>query len=303
MDPNRAPRGYTLARYVVAFAAALYGFAKLTGAQFTILDSELDKPLRDVSGFWLTWYYFGYSPVYGTLLALTQIACGLLLTLRRTALLGAAVLFGMTTNVVLVDLCYGVDPGGVAAALLVWVLLVVVLAHHRRELAQVFWASPGAAAAVRPVARPGERRPGRLACAVAGRLVLLGVPAAFTYWVANYNNRLPTPLDGAWYVVPGPGAAPAPVPVPTAIYFERTRAMMAVFRYSGAWATRHFEVDAARRSVRIWDRWLTKGPLLFAGHYALAGGRLALTGDWAGVGPVRLELRRGPGTGGPGRRP
>jgi hypothetical protein len=48
------------------------GFAKLNGAQFTILDSQLDRPLRDVSGFWLVWYFFGYSKIHGSLIALIQ---------------------------------------------------------------------------------------------------------------------------------------------------------------------------------------------------------------------------------------
>ena len=48
-------------RYGAALVLLVYGFAKINGSQFTILDSELDKPMGRVSGFWLTWYYFGYS--------------------------------------------------------------------------------------------------------------------------------------------------------------------------------------------------------------------------------------------------
>ena len=48
-----------VARWVAATICILYGFAKINGSQFTVLDSELTKPLGDVSGFWLTWY-FGY---------------------------------------------------------------------------------------------------------------------------------------------------------------------------------------------------------------------------------------------------
>ncbi|HSK71663.1 MAG TPA: hypothetical protein VK892_08210 [Pyrinomonadaceae bacterium] len=65
------------------------------GSQFTILDSELDKPMREVSGFWLTWYYFGYSPFYGNLIALVQIACGFLLLYRKSVLLASCILFGV----------------------------------------------------------------------------------------------------------------------------------------------------------------------------------------------------------------
>lgn len=68
-----------IARWIVAVIAIMYGFAKLNGSQFTVLDSELDKPMGAVSGFWLTWYYFSYSPVYGNLIAAIQVAGGLLL--------------------------------------------------------------------------------------------------------------------------------------------------------------------------------------------------------------------------------
>jgi len=50
------PLFYRLLRYGTATILLVDGFAKLNGSQFTILDSELDKPMGQVSGFWLTWY-------------------------------------------------------------------------------------------------------------------------------------------------------------------------------------------------------------------------------------------------------
>ena|ERR1035438_1263829 len=93
-----------LVRYAAALVILIYAFAKLNGSQFTILDSELDKPMGHVSGFWLTWYYFGFSPFYGTFLALVQIAGALFLTFRRTALLGACILAPMLANIILIDI-------------------------------------------------------------------------------------------------------------------------------------------------------------------------------------------------------
>ena len=69
-------------RFFVCVFLLQYGFAKLTGAQFTILNSQLDKPMGQVSGFWLTWYYFGYSPIYGNLIGFVQIAGAVLLMFR-----------------------------------------------------------------------------------------------------------------------------------------------------------------------------------------------------------------------------
>jgi len=40
--------GSRLVRFASAMMLLLYGFAKLNGSQFTILDSELDKPMGQV---------------------------------------------------------------------------------------------------------------------------------------------------------------------------------------------------------------------------------------------------------------
>lgn len=85
-------RGVRVARWLAAVVMIAYGFAKLTGSQFTVLDSELTRPMGEVSGFWLTWYYFGFSSIYGTIIALVEIGGGLLLIWPRTSLLGALVL-------------------------------------------------------------------------------------------------------------------------------------------------------------------------------------------------------------------
>src|SRR5918993_5347848 len=121
---DRAPS--PVARWIAAVLCIVYGFAKINGSQFTVLDSELSKPLGEVSGFWLTWYYFSYSPAYGTLLASLQIAGGVLLIIPRTALAGALVLFPVAANILLIDLFYGVGLGGTLAAAVLLLCLCIV---------------------------------------------------------------------------------------------------------------------------------------------------------------------------------
>jgi hypothetical protein len=103
----------------------------------------------------------------------------------------------------------------------------------------------------------------------------------YTYWVANYNNRLPTLIDGAWDVVSvspqneGNGNAPA------IVFFERNRAYMCVFkRRDGSYEQHHFEVDENKRTITIWDQWLSKGKQIFAGAYELSGDELRLSGKF-----------------------
>ena len=267
---------YTASRFLASFLILFYGFAKLNGSQFTVLDSELDKPLGEVSGFWLTWYYFGYSPVYGNLIALAQILGGVLLMFRRTTLLGSCVLLPVATNIILVDIFYSVDLPALVVALLIEAALITIIVLHREELLDVFWSRQNSLFPSRPSSKSGAY--GKFAV----RTLMVVIPAVFTYWVANYNNRAPTPIDGAWQVVemsPQGGAADGDL---AAIFFERNRAHLCVFkRQDGSYDWHHFEVNAGERTLAIWKRWLQKGPKVFDGSYELSGDRLVLKGRFA----------------------
>lgn len=275
---------YTFCRYFVAFVILFYGFAKINEAQFTILDSELDKPMREVSGFWLTWYYFGYSQFYGNFIALVQIVAGIMLLFRKTTLLGSCILFGVVGNIILIDIFYGVARSALFTALLLEACLVFLLWQHKDELRDLFWT------------RQNKVYEGAQAVAVPTflkysiRLFIIVVPLVFTYFIANFNNRLPTPLDGRWEVVDASGGADV-AQLPTHIYFEHNRAWMCVFRYPDAWETHHFEVDEQENTIEIWDKYMSKGEQLFSGSYDLKGNDLVLQGHFT-TGPLRVTLRK-----------
>ena len=244
------------ARWIASVICFVYGFAKITGAQFTVLDSELARPLGQVSGFWLTWHYFGHSAVYGTLLALLQIAAGILLVLPRTALAGALLLLPIVSNIVLIDVFYGVDLDGTIAALTLLFCVWLTIAPYAGRLRSAVLLST---LPVRPTSTT----------LVALILVVSGA-GVFTWWAANYNNRSPTPIDGVWVVSTQSVQAGTGSPW-RQVFFERNRAHMVVFRGEGRPdETHHFEVDAGG-VVRIWQTWLTKGPLLMQGRMGPAG--------------------------------
>lgn len=275
-----------MAHRLICYSAALfllvYGFAKINGAQFTILDSELDKPMGQVSGFWLTWYYFGFSPIYGTFIALAEIGGAILLTFRRTTLLGACILAPMLANIVLIDISYGVDPGGTGTAVLLLAGMVALIVPHKGELIALFWpAKSGVASSITLTsARWGVR------------IAMLASVFWFTYWVANFNNRDPTPIDGVWDVVqvePQELAAQ----MPKTIFFEYNRASMTVFKTSdGKYTQHHFEVGRNTQRVQIWEAWEGKGSQIFDGHYTLADPELTLKGAWQNMGEITLRLHR-----------
>jgi len=266
---------YQALRFFVSSFIILYGFAKLNGSQFTILASELDKPMGQVSGFWLTWYYFGYSPVYGNFLGLVQILGGVLLMFRKTTLLGSCILFPVVTNIILIDIFYRIDLGALLIAFLMDFALIGILTFHRHELLEVFWSKqnnvfPGQSSAK-------SRVLGKYAI----RALMIATPAIFTYWVANYNNRLPTPIDGAWAVVSISPQNAATSDALVDIFFERNRASLCVFKHKdGSYEWHHFEVDEPRRTITIWQEWLRKGNKIFAGTYELSGDELRLSGKF-----------------------
>ncbi|AWS42747.1 hypothetical protein [Streptosporangium sp. 'caverna'] len=273
---------YQICRWTVAVILLQYGFAKLFGAQFTVLDSELDKPMGTVSGFWLTWYYFGYSPLFGNLLGLVQVGLGLALAFRRTTLLGAAGAAPLLAGITVLDVSYVIPYDAMLIALIGACCAGYLLWRHRRELAAVFWSDRNRAAS--------RSRP-RWAHAVLV-VLLLAVPASCSYYVANYNNRSPTPLDGVWNVTAGtfqPSGLPGPA---ERVYFEHNRAHQVVLRSGQTWQTHHFEVDPATATIRIWRTWLSKGEQLLSGRYDLTGGRLVVTAtDLASGQPLLWELR------------
>lgn len=238
----------------------MYGFAKINGAQFTVLDSELTRPLGEVSGFWLTWHYFGYSPVYRTLIALLEIDGGILLIIPRTALLAALALLPMAVNILLIDILYGVDPSGTAAALVLCGCLISVVAPHTTRLLDAV------------LLRREPARPSTISGVVLA--VILAGAFTFTWWGANYNNRAPTEIDGVWSVTSQEASLPA-MPRWRQVFFERNRAFMAVFRSADAPDARHhFEIDADRR-ITVWRHWLRKGDVVMRGRM-LDDGRIEL---------------------------
>lgn len=280
---------YTASRFVASFLMLVYGFAKLNGSQFTVLDSELDKPMGEVNGFWLTWHYFGYSPVYGNFIALVQVAGGVLLMFRKTALAGACLLLPLVTNIILVDIFYGIELEALGAALVIEAALLFIVAAHRGELVELFWKRQNS------LFPPGARSRGARSGKYAARALMILLPAVLTYWLANYNNRLPTPLDGVWEVAEVSADLEAPAAgAPSVIFFERNRARLCVFKLKdGTYDWHHFEVDEGARAVTIWRLWMRKGAKVFEGRYELEGRLLRLGGRFkGGAGESSLVLRR-----------
>lgn len=124
-------------RFALAAVMITYGAIKVIKGQFP--DPSLDRllqPYGQSSPMGLLWTFMGASAPYTIFAGLAELIPGLLLTLRRTALLGAVMSIAVMTNVVLLNFCYDV-PVKLFSSHLVLMGLFLVLPHAGR-LADLF---------------------------------------------------------------------------------------------------------------------------------------------------------------------
>lgn len=96
-------------RFVLAMAMIRYGAAKVIPSQFPppTLDRLL-QPFGDASPMGLLWTFMGASAAYTIFAGSMEMLGGLLLTMRRTALLGALISIGVLVNIVALNFMYDV---------------------------------------------------------------------------------------------------------------------------------------------------------------------------------------------------
>ncbi len=126
-------------RYLSAFLLLLYGSSKLLGRQFGVAPELALRPVGSLSGHELAWYYYSYSHVYATLLGSIQMAGAALLLFRKTALLGAALLLPVMTNILLINLFFFITWGATCTSASIFVAMLALLWRDRRALLGVFW--------------------------------------------------------------------------------------------------------------------------------------------------------------------
>jgi hypothetical protein len=112
----------------------LYGGSKILGFQFSYNSEILSKPIQDLSGFELTWYYFGYSYSFAVIIALVQIIGGILLLINKTKLIGAMMIFPILANIILIDFFFNIPRGALANAIVYFCCICLVLYNQRHIL-------------------------------------------------------------------------------------------------------------------------------------------------------------------------
>lgn len=189
-------------RFALAAVMISYGAIKVIKGQFP--DPSLDRllqPYGQSSPMGLLWTFMGASAPYTIFSGFAELIPGLLLTVRRTALLGALLSSAVMTNVVLLNFCYDVPVKLFSSHLLLMGIFLVL--PHARRLTNLFVFNRGAEPAID---RPLFRRKGLNQGALALRTVLVLAYTGFALYTSVQQNKLygssapKPPLYGIWNV-------------------------------------------------------------------------------------------------------
>jgi hypothetical protein len=125
-------------RYWLAIEICNYGFAKILGTQFGHMYFRDNTLAKDLSGYDLTWFYFGHSYMLSIIVALTQIGGSIMLLFRRTVFTGALILLPVMTLIVLIDIFYNVYWDATMNAVLFTLGLLYLLFLFKKEIKTLF---------------------------------------------------------------------------------------------------------------------------------------------------------------------
>jgi uncharacterized membrane protein YphA (DoxX/SURF4 family) len=124
-----------LIRLFLGVVFVFYGIVKVLGGQFHHGDFLLDS--HTVDGTTMVWTFFGYSPIYGSLIGLAEMGAGLLLLIPKTKTLGALLLLPIAANITVMDFCFDF-PAVKYTALTFLILDLILLSADYRKLRSLF---------------------------------------------------------------------------------------------------------------------------------------------------------------------
>jgi len=129
-------------RYFLAYQISVYGFAKLLKTQFAVSYSRNDIPVGNLSGFDLTWNYFGYDHTFAVILGLIQIGGSFMLLFKQTRLMGVFILLPVMVNIVLINVFYHIAAGAFIMSLILTFGLIYLLLLRWNDIKALFLSHP-----------------------------------------------------------------------------------------------------------------------------------------------------------------
>jgi hypothetical protein len=281
-------------RFALAAAMILYGSVKVIKSQFP--DPPLDRllqPFGDASPMGLLWTFMGASEGYNLFTGAGEMLGGLLLTARRTTLLGALVSIGVLGHIVALNFCFDVPVKLFSLHLLA--MAAFLAAPDLPRLANLFLLGRGA----EPVPlRPLFRRRWLDRGVRALRTALVAGFVGMTLYGAQQGRKAfgdlasKSPLYGVWEVEESAAGGGAPVTDGAAwrrVVFDYPN-VFAVLLTSDSRVRYRLQADAGARTLTLskqddpgWKAALT--------YEETGPGLLALEGTLDGR-AVRVKLRR-----------
>lgn len=145
-------------RYWLAYSISTYGFAKIVGSQFSNPYHRNDMVIGQLSGFQLTWIYFGHSYTLSAIIGCLQILGSVLLLFRKTQLMGTLVLLPVMINICLIDLFFDIPQQAFFLSILYTAALLFLLILRWDDLKRVLFNSsskmhPIRLGALKPIAQ------------------------------------------------------------------------------------------------------------------------------------------------------
>jgi hypothetical protein len=134
------PKQLDWLRYICAFLLYMYGMSKLMHLQFSLGPKLANRTIGSLTGYELTWYYYGYSRTYACILGITQVLGATLLLFRKTTFLGAAMMMPVMANILLINIFILVnDYGPEIMATIIVLSLLTILWYDRARLIAILW--------------------------------------------------------------------------------------------------------------------------------------------------------------------
>ena len=127
-----------LIRYCIALDIAGFGWKKIFGLQFVVPLAMAEQPMNQQTGEWLTWYYFGHSLAFASIIAAIQIGGSILLLFRKTVLIGAIILFSLMLNITLINIFYHMNTGGLVQSVVMTIGIVFLILLDYKRLIDFF---------------------------------------------------------------------------------------------------------------------------------------------------------------------
>lgn len=187
-------------RFYLASVLIMYGSVKVIKSQFP--SPSLDRllqPFGDASPMGLLWTFMGYSESYNVFTGCGEMLAGLLLTTRRTTLLGALLGFAVMGHVAMLNFSYDVPVKQFSLNLLA--MSIFLIAPDFTRLARMFVLNR----AVEPVLlRPISKRRWLHATAIILRTAAVGYYVSQSLNGAQYSRSqfgdlmTRSPLRGIW---------------------------------------------------------------------------------------------------------